>query len=254
MLSVTALVLGAVVGTATPGGWSFGVYAGPFDPSISDKSEVRNYYDLLFTSAEDDYFYEDRPMLIELEEQSLWDIGFGQAGFAVRLGTWTARGKARICTDADENFTACTAETVADSSRGNTNIRLTAYPLSARGIYRFDMLERRGWLPVEFQLHAGLNYTFWSSTTGGEVATTQIDGEDIEASGGTAGMEFGAAIMLGLDFLDPENASRAVASRGMVGSYLVLSYTVATADDFGKPNKLHFSGNKVQLGLAIDFL
>ena len=60
--------------------------------------------------------------------------------------------------------------------------------------------------------------------------------------------------MLGLDFLDPATATRAVASRGMVGSYLVLSYTVASADDFGKPNKLHFSGNKVQLGLAIDFL
>ena len=54
----------------------------------------RDYYDLLFTSSENDYIYENRPMLVEIEEQSLWDIGFGQAGFAVRLGTWSARGKA----------------------------------------------------------------------------------------------------------------------------------------------------------------
>ena len=254
MLGLTTLVLGAAIGTATPGGWSFGLHAGPFDPSISDDGTVRDYYDLLFTSAENDYFYEDRPMLVEIEEQSLWDIGFGQAGFAVRLGTWSARGKARVCSDADGNVLTCTAETVSDSSPGNTNIRLTAYPLSARGVYRFDLLERRGWFPLELQVHAGVNYTFWSSTAAGEIAKTTKDGEEVEASGGTAGMEFGAAILLGLDFLDPATATRAVASRGMVGSYLVLSYTVASADDFGKPNKLHFSGNKVQLGLAIDFL
>ena len=99
-------------------------------------------------------------MLVELEEQSLWDVGFGQAGFAVRLGTWSARGKGRICNDADENITTCTSETVSDSSPGNTNIRLTAYPVSARGVYRFDLLERRGWFPLEIQLHAGLNIHF----------------------------------------------------------------------------------------------
>ena len=254
MLSLTTLVLGATLGAATPGGWSFGLHAGPFDPSISDDGAVRDYYELLFTSAENDYLYEDRPMLVEIEEQNLWDVGFGQAGIAVRLGTWSARGKARVCTDADGNVTTCTSETVSGSSAGNTNIRLTAYPLSARGIYRFDLLERRGWFPLELQLHAGLNYTFWRSTAAGEVATTTKDDTEIEASGGTAGMEFGAAILLGLDFLDPATAKRAIASRGMVGSYLVLSYTVASADGFGKPNKLHFSGSKVQLGLAIDFL
>ena len=94
----------------------------------------------------------------------------------------------------------------------------------------------------------------WRSTAGGDVATTIKDGEEVEASGGTAGMEFGAALLLGLDFLDPATANRAVATRGMVGSYLVLSYTISQADGFGEANKLHFSGNKVQLGLAIDFL
>lgn len=254
MLSLATLVLGTALGATAPGGWSFGLHAGPFDPSISDDGAVRDYYELLFTSAENDYFYEDRPMLIEIEEQNLWDIGFGQVGFAVRVGTWAARGKARICSDADGNVTSCSAETVSSSSAGNTNIRLTAYPLSARGIYRFDLLERRGWFPLEFQLHAGMNYTFWNSTAAGETATTTKDGEELEASGGTAGVELGAAIMLGLDFLDPTTAARAVATRGMVGSYLVLSYTITSADDFGKPNKLHFSGSKVQLGLAIDFL
>ena len=255
MLSITALMLSATLGTTTPGGWSFGLPCRPILILQSpNDGAIRDYYDLLFTSAENDYIYENRPMLVELEEQSLWDIGFGQAGFAVRLGTWSARGKGRVCTDADENITTCTSETVSGSSPGNTNIRLTAYPVSARGIYRFDLLERRGWFPLEVQLHAGLNYTFWRSTAGGDVATTIKDGEEVEASGGTAGMEFGAALLLGLDFLDPATANRAVATRGMVGSYLVLSYTISQADGFGEANKLHFSGNKVQLGLAIDFL
>ena len=35
MLSITALMLSATLGTTTPGGWSFGLHAGPFDPSIS---------------------------------------------------------------------------------------------------------------------------------------------------------------------------------------------------------------------------
>ena len=254
MLSMSLVLIGSVVGATTQGGWSFGIHAGPFDPSISESSAVRDYYDLLFTSEENDYIYENRPMLVELEEQSLWDIGFGQAGVAVRFGTWSARGKARVCEDADGSTISCTSETVVNSSPGNTRIRLMAYPLTLRGVYRFDLLERNGWFPLELQVHGGLNYTFWRSTAAGDVATTTVDGSEVEASGGTAGFEFGGALLLGLDFLDPATASRAIATRGMVGSYLVLSYTFATADGFGKPNKIHFSGNKVQLGLAIDFL
>ena len=105
MLSITAIMLGATLGTTTPGGWSFGLHAGPFDPSISNDGAIRDYYDLLFTSAENDYIYENRPMLVELEEQSLWDVGFGQAGLLYDQGTWSARGKGRICNDADENIT-----------------------------------------------------------------------------------------------------------------------------------------------------
>ena len=75
---------------------------------------------------------------------------------------------------------------------------------------------------------------FGARPPAGEVATTVKDGEEVEASGGTAGMEFGAALLLGLDFLDPATAKRAVASRGMVGSYLVLSYTFLQPTDLAK--------------------
>ena len=46
MLSITAIMLGATLGTTTPGGWSFGLHAGPFDPSISNDGAIRDYYDL----------------------------------------------------------------------------------------------------------------------------------------------------------------------------------------------------------------
>ena len=71
MLSITAIMLSATLGTTTPGGWSFGLHAGPFDPSISNDGAIRDYYDLLFTSAENDYIYENRPMLVELEERAV---------------------------------------------------------------------------------------------------------------------------------------------------------------------------------------
>ena len=103
------------------------MHAGPFDPSISEDSAARDYYDLLSPAPK---------TIISTKTGRCWSSLKSKVyGISVSVrqallcdsGIWSARGKARICDDADGNITTCTSETVSGSSAGNTNIRLTAY-------------------------------------------------------------------------------------------------------------------------------
>lgn len=230
----------------------FGVEVGfgPFNPRISGDATVRDYFELVYQPPEtrDDSLFEYEPLLKTFEVDWYFFDEFGLLGVSGSIGHWSIDGRTRVCPDADDGST-CTPETVFDSVTGSTETSLTLVPMTAGVVYKFDWVKKNiPYLPFVAYAEAGLSYTYWRATAGGEKSSR----DGLDGSGGNLGYYGSLGLALNLDWIEPGTSQKARTGSGISDTYLFFDANLYQAEGF-RGDRLDFSDAFFQAGLSVDF-
>ncbi|HJN73093.1 MAG TPA: hypothetical protein QGF58_04070 [Myxococcota bacterium] len=142
--------------------------------------------------------------------------------------------------------------TDSEASSGDAS-QLTILPLSAAVTARFDptLKIRDGWrgMPVVPYASIGADY-YLRRERYGDIDTEDPFGNEVW-SGGQAGWHYALGADILLDWMDPDNASRAQARWGIEDTYLTIEWR--TRQDWpSSTSSLSFAGDTVTVGLKVD--
>ncbi|MEK7703511.1 MAG: MXAN_2562 family outer membrane beta-barrel protein [Myxococcota bacterium] len=253
LLALTSVPTHAAMTSSTaPPSWGMELRMGPFRPRISDNARDRDYYALIYADHNKRSVFKNRPLLKTVETSRYLLTGFGLLGATVSVGHWVATAPTRVCQDPnDANVTVgCTPASVWQSTPGNDTTALTVVPIGVGVVYRFDFASRRLSVPLVPYAKAGLDYALWWNTAGGRLSKSAVT----KGSGGTLGYTGALGLMLNLDWIEPNTASRARATSGIADSYVYVDWTLRVSDGFSDPKRLGTSGRVLAVGLALDML
>lgn len=134
--------------------------------------------------------------------------------------------------------------------------RLFLLPTSLVGIYRFDYLAEKTWLPLVPYVKGGLAYTFWWSTNGrGNISRVEgaaDDGGDLVARGGKLGLTGAVGMSFLMNALEPRAAASLFNSTNIRGTYLFAELEATKADGFSSEG-FDLSDLSWNLGLMLEF-
>ena len=226
--------------------FGFEIRGGPFAPAIGNAAEKRAY-DIIYGG--DTGLFDRRPLLLQIEFDWYAFNRFGLLGVYGRVGRWRIAGHTRDCVGADGTTQSCTSETLEGSSEGSSRTSLTAWPLSAGIVYKFDQLKENWSIPLVPYAKGGVDYFLWTNTVDGETSTAS-DGSS--GSGGQFGVTGSLGIALNIDFIEPSAATNARNGPGVADFYLFFEYRWTYAGF--RSSGLDWSDNHGLVGLGIDLL
>ncbi len=235
VVAAVALVAGAARAQQTPGvppeptrNQTVELKLGGFKPLIGTEAGLTgNPYNQVFGST--------AMLLFEVEADRYFYQGIGAAGVAVSVGYAEKYGHALV-----------------SSSGGSTPSAETAgffvLPIRVGGVYRFDWAALKYGVPLVPYVKAGLVYTPWWTTKGGQIE--YADGK--RGAGGRFGYGGTLGLSLMLDILEPRLARDFAVDAGIKHSYLFAEFTYEDVNDFGQAG-LNLSSRHWMFGVAFDF-
>lgn len=201
---------------------------GGFKPMIGSEAGLTgNPYDQVFGAT--------AMLLFEVEVDRYLYQGIGAAGIAVSIGYAEKYGHALV---ASSGGATASAETAG----------FFVLPIRVGGVYRFDWAALKYGVPLVPYLKAGLVYTPWWTTKGGQIE--YADGK--RGAGGRFGYGGTAGLGLMLDVLEPRLARDFAVDVGVKHSYLFAEFTYEDVNDFGQPG-LDLSSRHWMFGVSFDF-
>jgi len=165
----------------------------------------------------------------------------GPLGIGTQVGFFRDKAKALLVTPDDDGNVRSAAD---DTSFGMV-------PLALLATYRFEYLADRLGVPLVPYAKGGLAYAFWWTKDGSGEISRNSEGQ--KGSGGVAGWQANAGLMLRLDFLEPGTAKAFDRISGINHTYLFGDYQLSRIANFGAGSAIALGDNTWFAGLAIEF-
>jgi hypothetical protein len=140
------------------------------------------------------------------------------------------------------------AASLADGSAAAERTALKVVPLKIMAVYRFDYAATKWNIPLVPYVKAGLAYTPWWITKGGNIE--YVDG--LRGAGGNWGYAAVLGLSLQLDFLDQRLARDFDSDMGVNHSYLFGEYVYQDVNSFGTAGP-DLSSRHFMFGLTLEF-
>ena len=225
LLGADTLLPAEVTENGSPRTSAFELRLGGFKPLIDREASLTGHpYEEVFGAG--------AMLLAEIElERQLWQR-FGSVAVGASVGYAEKYGAAR-------------------DSAGNPASERTALkvaPLKLLGIYRFDYAALRWNIPLVPYVKAGLAYTPWWTTKGGQLEF--VDGK--RSAGGQWGYVGTLGLSLQLDFFEPRLARDFASDMGVNHSYLFAEYVYQDVNDFGAAGP-DMSSRHWMFGLTLEY-
>lgn len=174
-------------------------------------------------------------LLGELEyDLEIWQ-GFGTISAAVSAGY-------------TEKYASATLNIGGTQTASDERTALMLIPVRALATYRFDWLLSRYQFPLVPYVKAGLGYTAWWATKGGNIQVV----DNAKAQGGKWGYALTGGLSLAVDFLEPRLAKDFDTDLGVNHTYVFAEFVYENVNNFGAPG-LDLSSRHAMFGLAFEF-
>lgn len=176
-------------------------------------------------------------LLFEVELDRYFYQGIGAAGIGFSIGYAEKYGRATVI-DGSGNPTGEASEATG----------LMVLPMRLHALYRFDWAALKYNIPLVPYVKAGLAFTPWWSTKGGEIE----ESNGVRAMGGKLGYAGTLGLSLMLDVFEPRLARDFDSDLGVNHSYLFAEFSYADVNNFGRGG-INLSSRHWMFGLALEF-
>lgn len=181
-----------------------------------------------------------RAMLgLELDWQALRIPKVGTLGPGIGVATTTASRPA----------------TTASGQASSEEMSFTVNPFSGLAVFRLDVFDREGGVPIVPYAKAGLVYSLWrASTTAGTSEVIRNDGSTAKGRGATWGYAVAAGLALDLGAIDERSARGLDQSTGINHTYVFGEWMITSVDGlFGQDRPMRLGDSTWNAGLAFEF-